>query len=94
MLRLCSAFSDRPIQTFLSGSRDDERLFDLLMKSYSGSRYRTGYSVTQQEAQSLFERTSLFLNLVKDMCEAKIESLKNEATFHNKLIGESEVKVA
>ncbi|MBB5647661.1 HEPN domain-containing protein [Pedobacter cryoconitis] len=93
MLRLCGSFSDKPIKTFLSGSREDERLFDLLMKSYSGSRYGTGYSVSEQDAQSLFERTSFFVSLVRDMCVAKIEELKNEALLHKELIAESEVKV-
>lgn len=93
MLRLCGSFSDKPIKTFLSGNREDERLFDLLMKSYSGSRYGTGFSVSGDDAQSLFDRTSFFVSLVKDMCRAKIEELEHGGLLYKELKGESEVTV-
>ncbi len=39
LLRLCQCFSERPFQLFLS-SPEDEQLFDVMAKSYSGSRYK------------------------------------------------------
>ncbi|WP_158799430.1 HEPN domain-containing protein [Pedobacter sp. L105] len=92
MLRLCNSFSEKPIQAFLSGSTEDERLFNLLMKSYSGSRYGNGFSVTAQDAQSLYHRASSFVTLVKEMCGAKIEELEHEALLYKELKGEIEVK--
>ena len=85
MLRLCNSFSEKPLQTFISGSVEDERLFSLLMKSYSGSRYGNGFFVTPQDAQSLYQRVSTFVTLVKEMCGAKIEELEHEALLYKEL---------
>jgi HEPN domain-containing protein len=93
MLRLCSSFSDKPLQTFISGSFEDERLFSLLMKSYSGSRYGNAFSVTEQDAHSLFHRVCSFVTLAKEMCGAKIEELEHEALLYKELKGESELKI-
>ncbi|WP_158797512.1 HEPN domain-containing protein [Pedobacter sp. L105] len=93
MLRLCGAFSERPIKTFLSGSTEDERLFNLLMKSYSGSRYGNGFSVAGHDAQCLYDRITFFVTLTKEMCLAKIEELAHEALLYQELKEGSEVKV-
>jgi len=85
LLRLCRAFSDRPIKTLLSGSAEDERLFNLLQKSYSDSRYGSGFSVSGTEAESLYNRVLSFVNVVKDMCLAKIEDLQHEAMLYQEL---------
>ncbi|MCX2479363.1 HEPN domain-containing protein [Pedobacter sp. MC2016-15] len=76
LLRLCQSFSDRPIKTFLSGSPKDEKLFHLLLKSYSESRYGSSFSITQNDAESLYERVTSFILLTDEMCKAKIEILK------------------
>lgn len=91
MLRLCCSFSDRPIQTFLSGSPEDERLFNLLLKSYCDSRYAGDFSVCANDAQILLDRVSLFLMLTKEMCIAKIEELAHQASVYQELMGENEV---
>jgi len=93
MLRLCTSFSDKPIQAFLSGSTADERLFSLLAKSYSGSRYGSGFVVSAQDAQQLFERVAGFAQLVKQLCGAKIEELGHEALLYKELRAGSEVPV-
>lgn len=93
MLRLCSAFSERPLQAFLLGNPEDERLFSLLLKSYSGSRYGDGFKVGSQDALNLYNRVSAFVDLVKEMCTTKIEELENEILLYKELKGESEVPV-
>ena len=93
LLRLCCSFSDRPIKTFLSGCPDDERLFNILIKSYSGSRYGSGFFVAAEDARNLFTRITEFTTLTKEMCIAKIEELKHEALLYNQLQAESEVIV-
>lgn len=92
MLRLCNSFSEKPLQTFISGSTEDERLFNLLMKSYSGSRYGNGFTVTAQDAQSLYQRVSTFVTLVKEMCGVKIEELEHEALLYKELKAAIEIK--
>lgn len=93
MLCLCRSFSDRPIKAFLSDSAEDERLFNLLLKSYSGSRYASGFSISQHDAQVLFERTSSFVVLVKEMCAAKIQELTHEALLFQEFQETGEVEV-
>lgn len=93
MLRLCTAFSEKPLQTFISGNPEDERLFSLLLKSYSGSRYGDGFKVSAQDAHNLYNRVSAFVDLIKEMCSTKIEELQHEALLYKELKGESEVQV-
>jgi len=79
MLRLCTSFSERPLKTFLSGSPEDERTFNFLVKSYSGSRYGNGFSVPENDAQILYNRITSFIVLVKELCASKIEEMEQEA---------------
>lgn len=90
LLRLCSSFSDKPTKMFLSGSKEDERLFDILIKSYSSARYRDNFNVSVEDAGLLFNRVTAFVALVKEMCDHKIETLKQEAELYKQLIQESE----
>lgn len=78
LLGLCLCFSNRPYQLFLS-TPEDERLFDVMAKSYSGARYKDDFSVSKQNAESLFQRTRSFIALATEMCEVKIEELKQLA---------------
>lgn len=81
LIRLCTCFSERPFQLFLS-TPEDERLFDVMAKSYSGSRYKDDFTVSRQDAESLYQRVESFLLLVKKMCDNKIELLNQEAALH------------
>ncbi|PWS33222.1 HEPN domain-containing protein [Pedobacter paludis] len=81
LLRLCQCFSERPFQLFLS-TAEDERLFDVMAKSYSGSRYKDDFTVSRQDAENLYQRVASFLLLVKKMCDDKIELLDQEAALH------------
>lgn len=81
LLRLCQCFSEKPFLLFLS-TPEDERLFDVLAKSYSGSRYKDDFMVSRTDAESLYQRVAPFLLLVKKMCDEKIELLDQEAALH------------
>lgn len=92
LLRLCTCFSERPFQLFLS-TPEDERLFDVMAKSYSGSRYKDDFTVSRQDAESLYQRLASFLFLVKKMCDEKIELLAQEASLHAVLKNTEAVQV-
>lgn len=81
LLRLCQCFSEKPFLLFLS-TPEDERLFDVMAKSYSGSRYKDDFMVSRTDAESLYQRVAPFLLLVKKMCDDKIELLDQEAALH------------
>lgn len=81
LIRLCTSFSQRPFQLFLS-TPEDERLFDVMAKSYSASRYKDDFTVSRQDAESLYQRVASFLLLATKMCDEKIELLDREASLH------------
>lgn len=84
LLRLCLCFSDQPYEMFLS-TPEDEKLFDVMAKSYSSARYRDSFSVSKQDADGLYNRTLSFLALARVMCREKIELLEQEAALHTVL---------
>jgi HEPN domain-containing protein len=92
LLRLCTCFSQRPFQLFLS-TPENERLFDVMAKSYSGSRYKDDFTVSRQDAESLYQRVASFLLLAKEMCDEKIELLEREAALHAVLKNTEAVQV-
>jgi len=79
LLRLCTCFSEKPFQLFLS-TPEDERLFDIMAKSYSRSRYKDDFTVSRQDAESLYQRAASFILLAKEMCSEKIELLAKSAS--------------
>jgi HEPN domain-containing protein len=94
LLHLCSAFSEKPIKTFLTGSPEDERLFSLLMKSYSDSRYGNGFIVSERDARSIHDRVNTFVNLVKEMCTEKIELMEQEVVLYQQAKAENVLELA
>ncbi|MBB5639096.1 HEPN domain-containing protein [Pedobacter cryoconitis] len=91
LLNLCKCFSDKPYQMLLSGSSEDERLFDILIKSYSEARYGDHFSVDESDAQQLYDKVTSFVALTNTMCKEKIQKLENEAVLYRNIPQESEV---
>lgn len=92
LLRLCQCFSERPFQLFLS-TPEDERLFDVMAKSYSGSRYKDDFTVSRQDAERLYQRVASFLLLAKEMCNEKIELLAKSASDYAVLNNADHVQI-
>lgn len=90
LLRLCSCFSDRPYNLFL-GTREDEKLFDVLVKSYSSARYKDDFFVSKEDAHTLYKRVVVFMELSRSMCKEKIEQMETQASQYRKPKVESEV---
>lgn len=79
LLGICRCFSDHPYQLFLTGSAEDQRLFDVLVKSYSGARYASDFSVTKQDAKCLYDRVLAFVALTRTTCTEAIQQLNAQA---------------
>ena len=88
LLRLCSTFSYAPIKLFLSGSPEDERLFEILLKSYSSARYKSTFVVLADDAWVLYNKTVAFVALAKQMCNEKIERLEQQAMLYKNATSE------
>ncbi|WP_457287667.1 HEPN domain-containing protein [Pedobacter sp. UYP24] len=86
LLRLCGSFSNIPYSWFLTGRLFEEKLLEILVRSYSQARYGQSFSVDEIDAKCLFEKISAFVQLTREMCELKISE------FENSLIKESEVE--
>jgi len=75
LLRLCSCFSDIPYNWFFTGRAFEQRLFDILVKSYSQARYGRSFIVDEIDAKCLYEKVSSFVALAKEICALKISEL-------------------
>ena len=89
LLRLSLCFSEKPYGFFVTGNVNDDRLFDMLIKSYSQARYKDSFSVDKQDAGLLYDRVSTFLTLAREMCEIKIAELQQQGeAYENALLNE------
>ncbi|MDQ8051905.1 MAG: HEPN domain-containing protein [Pedobacter sp.] len=79
LLQLCNSFSNDPFSYFFNGNKDDEKLFDILMKSYSQARYAKEFKIDKDTAIVLFSRVSGFIDLVANICEGHVIYLEKEA---------------
>lgn len=68
LLQLCCCFSSEPMKIFLSGTKEDDRLFNILVKSYSQARYSDGFSADKDDVLLLYKRIESLLELIKSMC--------------------------
>ncbi|RYG02630.1 MAG: HEPN domain-containing protein [Chitinophagaceae bacterium] len=74
MLTLCCCFSSKPLSIFISGSTHDARLFDILIKSYSKSRYRTDFRINEEDAKGLYTKVTCLLGVTNQMGADRIAS--------------------
>lgn len=92
LLRLCNVFSDVPSKMlFQSGIKNDVRLFDLLVESYSAARYKDNFIVEESDAHALFNKVMAFVPVAKEMCKQKIAMLDQQAETYRELKKESGV---
>ncbi|WP_207422831.1 HEPN domain-containing protein [Desertivirga brevis] len=54
---------------------EEQRLFQLLQKSYSGARYKQDFEVNENDVQRIYNEVAAFIKRVYVMCEGKIEEL-------------------
>ncbi|SDG72367.1 HEPN domain-containing protein [Pedobacter terrae] len=92
LLRLCTCFSEKPFQLFLS-TPEDEKLFDIMAKSYSGSRYKDDFRVSRHDAESLYQRVASFILLANTMCNEKIALLAKSASDDAALKNTDQVQI-
>ncbi len=89
-LSVCDSFSAAPSKLLLSGRKDDKRLMEIMVKSYSAARYRDDFNVGQTDAEQLVVRAFKFIKLTEVLCRQKIEKLASEAAEYKQVKKESE----
>jgi HEPN domain-containing protein len=79
LISLCKCFSDEPADLFPNKSDEDQRLFQLLLKSYSETRYKDGYEIADYDADKLCTKVREFLELIKRLCNKKLQEYRQAA---------------
>lgn len=88
LLNLCKCFSDGQIELFPKRTEEDERLFQILAKSYSDARYKDEYKVYDEDATELCIRVQEFCELIKRLCKERLADYRREAEEAGKEIEE------
>lgn len=86
LLRLCCCFSPAPLEMFLSGSPDDERIFEILLKSYSVVRCKNTFKISTDDSCLLYNKVTAFVTLAKVMCEDFIAQLTQRTIQHSEFV--------
>lgn len=80
LLNLCHCFSGEPAALFPRKTTEDQRLFQLLLKSYTDARYRDEYKVTSQDAGMLCTQVRALIELTEELCIDRINDLRTAVT--------------
>ncbi len=79
LIHFSKCFSDLPERFFSGGPNEEERLFKLLQNSYSETRYKEGFTVTEKDASSLLEKVHAFTDMAEKICLKRIAELEQAA---------------
>lgn len=60
------------------GTKFEQRCFELLRRAYVDARYSPHYKITPEELAWLGEHAASLLELVKTVCEDRLDRLRGE----------------
>jgi HEPN domain-containing protein len=80
LLELTLCFSAEPSAMFPRKTAEEQRLFQLLLKSYTDARYRDSYEVPLKDAESLCGLVKAFTDLTEGLCTNRINELRLQVT--------------
>jgi HEPN domain-containing protein len=72
LINLCLCFTDEPAALFPRKTEEDQRLFQLLQKSYSDACYKDDYVVDDNDADMLCTQVHKFIELTQKLCSDRI----------------------
>lgn len=84
LLHLCDCFSPELSSFFLEQGKEGNRLFDLMVKSYSAARYKDDFQAEQSDAAKLYTQVAAFMKLAEGLCQDKIEALALDAEIYRR----------
>jgi len=79
LISICQCFSSEPADSFRRTTDEDQRLFQLLLRSYSETRYKDDYKVVDHDADMLCTQVREFLDLIKKLCNKKLQEYRQAA---------------
>lgn len=78
LMKLCLCFTDMPLEVFPQESAADQRLFSLLQRSYSETRYREGFQVERDDFLQILQRVKNLMDRMEAMCGERLLALSGE----------------
>jgi len=75
LMALAAASDVKMLRVFPKGTKEEERLFELLRSAYVDARYNYNFTVTREELDYLAGRVELLRGLVESSCQERIAGL-------------------
>lgn len=72
LLRSCKAYTIELCRAFPRNTPEEERLFDLLQRSYIESRYNPDFEITQADIEALVPKVECLRDIVEKVCREQI----------------------
>ena len=72
LLRSCKAYTIELCRTFPRNTPEEERLFDLLQRSYIESRYNPDFEITKTDIKALVPKVERLRDIVEKICREQI----------------------
>jgi HEPN domain-containing protein len=88
LINLCRCFTDEPFALFPRKTADDQRLFQILLRSYSEARYNDDFNVDNFDAEILLDQVDGFLTLIRILCNNRLTHYRQEAETAGEIIEE------
>ncbi len=76
MLKLCSGIAPEIASIFPRNSPEERALFKLVKSSYNDYRYAVGFTVTEEQAWTLYYRASSLLKIAGELSNQRIAEMK------------------
>lgn len=72
LLRSCKAYTIELCRAFPRNTPEEERLFDLLQRSYIESRYNPDFEITKTDIEALVPKVERLCDIVEKICREQI----------------------
>ena len=72
LLRSCKAYTIELCRAFPRNTPEEERLFDLLQRSYIESRYNPDFEITKADVEALVPKVERLRDIVEKVCREQI----------------------
>lgn len=72
LLRSCKAYTIELCRAFPRNTPEEERLFDLLQRSYIESRYNPDFEITKTDIEALVPKVERLRDIVEKICREQI----------------------
>ena len=76
LLGLCSSQTNKFLNIFPTGNKEQEDCFELLNKAYVDARYSKDYTITKEQLEYLISKVEKLKEITKQVCLDKINSFK------------------